>query len=147
MTKLRIFLVWEKIILSPLIIRHMHFTFCILKWWKSTYKLFWMCKSTLLLIFLSIINGNSTYLRKHRVSNYMLFFSLRTKVHMTQSSEIKYTFFFPVYNKRKFIRTKVYIQESLGVNLHLFKMQGVKCTWSIVKRGNVFFFILLALMG
>ena len=80
-------------------IGHIHFTLIILK----------RSKSTILLTFSTIVNRNSTHLIKFIISYYKLYFSLGTKVHMTQSSrDIIYLFF--VNNKRKFNRRiKVYI--------------------------------------
>ena len=62
-----------------------------------------MSKSIILLIFLSIINRNNTHLKKFKISNCILFFNLKIKVHMTQSlGDIVYLF--SINNGQKFNR-------------------------------------------
>ena len=77
----------KKSLLLPWTIGHVHFDPCILKRRKSALELSCIyVQIDLLLIFPTIVNKNSTHSRKFKILACTLFFSLGTKVHMTQSS-------------------------------------------------------------
>ena len=80
----------KKNALSPCIINHIYFNFYFLERYKLIPEIFGISKLIFLLIFLFIINENSTYSKKKkiRVLGCILFFNFGTKVHIIQNSGI-----------------------------------------------------------
>ena len=104
--KLFIF-IWEKSTLPHWIISHVYFSPNFLKRCKSTPELSWMCKLTLLLIFLSIVNKKLHIQEnlEYRIVHLRKFMgSICTWPKFTGDSTL--------------ILAKMYIQESSGVNLY-----------------------------